>query len=167
MSELNIYQNRNQPTEPLLSCSVEFVTQITENRSGKENRIPKLTEPQFSIEGSDFVLRDDEYNVFVNAFATAEGKNNAFPFKCPLDYYCSSTPEYFDVDSMQQGLLFPIDSLKWQIVKRYYILGVTSYKTITLPVNGTVKVYQDGIQIFPVVNLNNGVVTLASPPTGF
>jgi uncharacterized protein (TIGR02217 family) len=166
MSELKIYQNRPYPTEPMLNVSVEWVTQITENRSGKENRIPKITEPQYTIEGSDFALRDDDYDVFVDAFINAEGKNNAFPFKCPLDYYCAKDIESYDDGSFQRGILFQIDSLNYQIVKQYSVGGVNTYKTITLPVDGTIHVYQDDVEVFPTVNLSTGVVAFASIPTG-
>jgi uncharacterized protein (TIGR02217 family) len=166
MSELNIYQNQPYPTEPMLSVSVEWVTQISENRSGKENRIPKITEPQYSIEGSDFVLKDEDFAVFVQAFINAEGKNNAFPFKCPLDYYCTKDGEFYDSASFQRGILVPIDSLNYQIVKQYRVGAVNAYKTITLPVDGTIHVYAGNTEVFPTVNLSTGIVTFASSPTG-
>ena len=166
MTELNIYQNRANPTEPMLNVSVEWSTQITENREGKENRIPKITEPQYTIEGSDFALRDDDYDVFVNAFLAAEGKNNAFPFKCPLDYYCTANTEVYGA-GFQRGLLVAIDSLNYQIVKQYSVGGVSTYKTILLPVDGTVRVYLNDIEVFPTVNLSTGVVTFLESPTGF
>lgn len=166
MTELNIYQNQPYPTEPMLSVSVEWVTQISENRSGKENRIPKITEPQYSIEGSDFVLKDEDFAVFVQAFINAEGKNNAFPFKCPLDYYCTKDGESYDSASFQRGILVPIDSLNYQIVKQYRVGAVNAYKTITLLVEGTIHVYAGDTEVFPTVNLSTGVVTFTSPPTG-
>jgi len=166
MTELNIYSNRANPTEPMLNVSVEWVTQITENREGKENRIPKITEAQYTIEGSDFALRDDDYDVFVNAFLVAEGKNNAFPFKCPLDYYCTTNGETYDTGCFQRGLLVAIDELNYQIVKQYSVGGVSTYKTILLPVDGTIHIYEDDIEVFPTVNLSTGVVTFTNPPTG-
>lgn len=166
MSELNIYQNRIHPTEPMLNVSVEWVTQISENRSGKENRMVKITEPQYSIEGSDFVLRDEDFEVFAQAFIDAEGKNNAFPFKCPLDYYCTAGGEFYDNNSFQRGILVPIDALNYQIVKQYYVGGVSTYKTITLPVDGTIHVYESGVEVFPIVNLSTGGVTFLSEPSG-
>lgn len=165
MSELNIYQSQPYAMEPMLNVSVEWVTQISENRAGKENRTPKITEPQYSIEGSDFVLRDEDFAVFTQAFINAEGKNNAFPFKCPLDYYVTANGELYN-DVFQQGLLVAIDSLNYQIVKQYSAGGVSTYKTILLPVDGTIHIYEDGIEVFPAVNLSTGVVTFANPPTG-
>jgi uncharacterized protein (TIGR02217 family) len=161
MSELNIYENRTYATEPLLSVSVEWSTQITENRGGKENRIPKITEPRFTIEGSDFVLRDDDYDLFKQFFIDSEGKAGTFPFKCPLDYYCSHEPESLDADSYCQGIVVGIEGGNSRIVKKYTVGSVSSYKTIIKPVEGTVLIY-DGetlIEPTPTIDYETGIIT--------
>lgn len=166
MSELNIYQNQPYPTDPMLNVSVVFDTQISENRSGKENRIPRLSEPQFIIEGSDFALKDQDFAVFAQAFIDASGKGGTFPFKCPLDYYCTAQPINYDVGSGQQGKLYHLGGGDYQIIKQYYNNGASTYKTITLPVDGTVRIYNNNVEVFPSVNLSTGIVSFGGQQTG-
>lgn len=176
MSELKIYNPTprsrlfpNIEREPIVRCTAEWKTIISEaQRKGRENRTAKLSEPRLSVEGDGFILDDDSYATLSQAFIDSSGKFTGFPYKFPLDYYCTATPEYYDTGVYQQGILHPLTTTTFQICKRYSVAGICSYKTLTNIVNGTISIYKDGVLVTSgaTVNLITGVVTFAVAPTG-
>ena len=176
MSELKIYNPTprsrlfpNIEREPIVRCTAEWKTIISEaQRKGRENRTAKLSEPRLSVEGDGFILDDDSYATLSQAFINSSGKFTGFPYKFPLDYYCTATPEYYDTGVYQQGILHPLTTTTFQICKRYSVAGICSYKTLTNIVNGTISIYKDGVLVTSgaTVNLTTGVVTFAVAPTG-
>lgn len=176
MSSLSIFGTKPSPfgsykSEPLLSVNVEWLTQILESpRKGLENRTAKLTEPRFSIEGTDFILTDASYSTLSQAFINNNGQGDGFFFKCPLDYYVKSTREYYDTGVYQQGLLTQVANESpniYQICKKYHVNGVSSYKTILGVKGETLKLYYNGNLLTSgyFVNTETGRVTLDFTPS--
>lgn len=174
MSSLSIFGTKPSPfgsykSEPLLRVNVEWLTQILEApRKGLENRTAKLTEPRFSIEGTDFVLTDESYLTLSQAFIDNNGQGDGFFFKCPLDYYVKAAPEYYDTDVYQLGILHNLTGDTYQICKQYSVAGVSSYKTILGVIPDTLKVYKDGILVTTGYTFDAGLgtVTFGSAQTG-
>jgi uncharacterized protein (TIGR02217 family) len=174
MSSLSIFSQKNSPfgsykSEPLLSVTVEWLTQILEApRKGKENRTAKLTEPRFSLEGSDFILTDESYDTLSQAFIDNDGQGSGFFFKCPLDYYVTATPEVYDTGVYQQGILHNLSGNTYQICKRYSVAGINTYKTILGVIGSTLQVYKDNALVTTGYTLNAelGTVTFGSAQTG-
>ena len=174
MSSLSIFSQKNSlfgsyKPEPLLSVTVEWLTQILEApRKGKENRTAKLTEPRFSLEGSDFILTDESYMALSQAFINNDGQGSGFFFKCPLDYYVKATPEYYDTGVYQQGILHNLTGNTYQICKKYSVAGVNTYKTILGVIGSTLQVYKDNVLVTSGYTLNAelGTVTFSTAQTG-
>lgn len=174
MSSLSIFGTKSSPfgsyeSEPLLRVNVEWLTQILEApRKGKENRTAKLTEPRFSIEGTDFILTDESYLTLSQAFIDNNGQGDGFFFKCPLDYYVKASPEYYDTGVYQLGILHNLTGNTYQICKQYSVAGVSSYKTILGVISDTLKVYKDGVLVATGYTFDAGLgtVTFGSAQTG-
>jgi hypothetical protein len=150
MSELKIYGHEpvetawGSPTsqrEPLLRVTVNWSTRIVEgHRSGLEYRTPLITEPRYEIEGSEFVLTDESYATLSQAFQNTGGRARSFPFKNPIDYYCTADPEALAEDIYQQGFIVPTGDGKGRIVKQFHCHGVNAYKTVLYPIADSLSV---------------------------
>ena len=54
---------------------------------------------------------------------------------------------------------------QWQLVKRYYAGTEFARRPILKPIQGTVKLYLDGVEItYPLINYSTGVISFTVPP---
>jgi uncharacterized protein (TIGR02217 family) len=147
-----------------------FDTLALEDGAGREQRLCKITESLTSINADGMLLNADEFNYLKAFFDARNGKYEGFRFKNELDYTLTQSPEYYSSDTTvyQQGILVQKSGLTYQIMKRYHVNGTNTYKTIKKPVNGTVKVYSNGVELTSgwSVNINTGIVTFSSSPSG-
>lgn len=147
-----------------------FDNLLLEDGAGREQRFCRVTEPLTSISADGMLLSADEFNYLKAFFEARDGKYEGFRFKNELDYTLTQSPEHYSSDTTvyQQGILVQIEGLTYQILKRYHVNGRNTYKTITKPVNGTIKVYSDGTELTSgwSANIDTGVVTFVSAPSG-
>jgi uncharacterized phage protein (TIGR02218 family)/uncharacterized protein (TIGR02217 family) len=153
---------------PEFKATIGFDNIILENGSGVEQRIPKLTEYQLKADLSNIVLTESEANEILNFFKARKGKYEGFRFKFWADYWASHIPEYYDNNVYAQGITKSDTTFtQYQLIKRYTVGNVNSYKTITKPITSTIQVFVDGSQVMGgfSVNSTTGIVVFTIPLT--
>ena len=147
-----------------------FDTLLLEDGGGREQRFCRITEPMVAINADGMILDGDEFTYLKAFFDARDGKYEGFRFKNELDYTLTQSPEFYsdDLTVYQQGILAQISGSTYQILKRYHVNGTNTYKTIRKPVDGTVKVYSDDVELTTgwSVDIDTGIVTFSSTPSG-
>lgn len=135
--------------------TVNFSTEVNTTKNLTEQRI-KLSNYCYNVYEINYRnLTNEELNKIVSFFNIVNGRYLSFRFKDWLDY--KTTNQII-------GTYF--DSNKFQLVKSYFIdsnLDKNYTKVITKPVENTVKIYVNNIQITNfLIDYSTGILTIQS-----
>lgn len=178
------------PTEPIITSTFTFDSQVLKNGAAKEQRYNRLTEWYSTYSLSDVTFTEAELETFINFWQALGGKRDSFRFTNPLENFAQSIFfNYRNLDSHMDyfysyshgaaipvdanGLVEPIDGVtlytRWQLVKVYSLdpFGTVyaNVKTIRKPQLNTVRLWDNEELIAGVdftVDHNTGIVTTTS-----
>lgn len=139
-----------------------FKTEILLTGSGKEQRNAKMWQPLGRWQLGDRMLLDSSIEginkvLYLKNFHVArKGSKQGFRFKDWCDYRGFDQPL-----GTTDGI-----TTQWQLKKIYRVSSEFTFRPILKPVQGTVKLYLDGVEItYPQINYSNGLISFAVPPT--
>lgn len=116
--------------------------------------------------GSGMKSARDLYEL-IAFFEARCGNLYGFRFKDPLDHLSSAYGEVSSATDQQLGVGDGVTTL-FQLSKTYADIGGSSSRNIQKPVNGSVRLALDGVEIFSPefdVNTQTGLVSFNEPPT--
>lgn len=133
----------------------EWSTLVVQMASGMERRNAQWSMPHFKFSADYTILNPREQNEILAGFMAARGQLHCFRFKDWNDFKA----EGMEI-GVGDGASDPLQLLK------HYEFGPTAYsRIITLPVSGTVKVYENGSPKTVTVDYQTGEVTPSTPWT--
>jgi len=151
-----------------------FSTSIIVTDSGAEERIPHWESARRRYDVKWAIKSRDELREVAEFYIRRLGPAYGFRYKDWLDYASTaegrvSDDEGIAVTAFDQLLRTGDGSLtQFQLVKRYQDLLVDRVRTITKPVQGTVRVGIDGVEQTSgwSVNTTTGIITFTTAPGG-
>lgn len=139
-----------------------FQTDIIETGAGIEQRNGNVWQPLGRWQLGDRMLLDsdvegiEEVKYLREFHAARSGSKQGFRFKDWCDYKVTN-----QVLGTTDGIV-----TQWQLKKQYTAGTDITYRPILKPVEGTVRLYLDGVEInYALINYNNGLVSFAVPPS--
>ncbi len=134
-----------------------YSTDIVITRSGHEQRNSNWAEARARYDVAHGVKSQAQLDTLIAFFRARKGRADGFRFKDWTDF--SATSQVIGTgDDMQS---------QFQLVKTYENGSVIESRTISKPVDGTVKIYLDGVLVDEAnysVNVLNGLVTFVAAP---
>ncbi|MFW0776987.1 MAG: DUF2460 domain-containing protein [Rickettsiales bacterium] len=134
-----------------------YSTDIVITRSGHEQRNSNWAEARARYDVAHGVKSQAQLDTLIAFFRARKGRADGFRFKDWTDF--SATAQVIGTgDDMQS---------QFQLVKTYENGSVIESRTISKPVDGTVKIYLDGVLVDEAnysVNILNGLITFVAAP---
>lgn len=134
----------------------EFNTRVVQLRSGAESRNANWSMPLGRYGVLFQALQPDDHAKVRAAFMTSMGRLIGFRFKDWTDY---------QVSGQQIGVATGA-SQTLQLYKEYQFGPLTLTRTITKPVQGTVSVFADGVEIASTLDSTTGLVSFTAMAAG-
>lgn len=137
-----------------------FKTEILLTGSGKEQRNATMWQPKGRWQLGDRMLLDSNIEginevLYLQDFHTArQGSKQGFRFRDWCDYRAIDQPI-----GTTDGI-----TTQWQLKKIYQVGSEFTFRPILKPVLGSVKLYLDGVEVYPSINYSNGLISFAVPP---
>ena len=155
------------PIIPQISFTINYSTYVLREKSGNETRIARRYFPSYEIDLGDMVLSESELVSLKTFFEARKGTYEGFRFKMLLDYQATETLNILGTNITNQGVLLG-SGTDYQLMKKYTVGTVNSYRTITKPRAGTISIFEDGLQLSSgfSLDLNSGKVTFDTAPSG-
>jgi uncharacterized protein (TIGR02217 family) len=150
------------------SCGPVYNTSVIEMSSGREKRNQNWLYPRSEYDVAYGVKRRTQLEELIALFHVVRGRAHSFRYWDPLDYKScsvSATPAMGDV-IVGTGDGTTTD---FQLVKSYTVTGVSGQtfsqiRKITKPVPGTVYVGIDGVEAFPDIVYDTGIISFSTAP---
>lgn len=138
----------------------KFSTSIVTTNSGIEQRQSVWLYPLAEGHVGDQVMREADWEVFLNFFMTVGGQAIGFRWKDWLDYK-DNGQGIFGLDGLGNG------GKSYQAFKRYAIGGKSRLRKIRKPVVGTMKVFKNGVDVTAstAIDYTTGIITLQANAT--
>lgn len=143
-------------------------TVVLDSPSGYQQMVQNWDEPKLVYEFDSEIWDESRVNQLISFFNVVGGMANSFRFRDWSDYYVgmiagSSGPTYTTPQQIGVG---NSSTTAFQLFKRYATGAYSRDRKITKPINGTVKIYKDGVEQTSGVSVNHstGVVTFTSAP---
>ena len=141
----------------------EWATDIVVTDSGYESRNARWSMPVRKWDVARAVMTREEYEEILTFFmAVGHGRANGFRFRDRSDYRARAEEESnYPVIGTGDGV-----TTEFQLKKIYQYGGVSLVRDIAKPVDGTVKIYLDGMRQIAdwEVDTTTGIVSFVSPP---
>jgi uncharacterized protein (TIGR02217 family) len=133
-----------------------FLTAITATQSGREQRVAQWQRSRGEWNVSTGIRSRADVAAFLAFFYARRGRAHGFRFRDWTDF--RAVGQLLGVGD-GEGKTF-------QLVRRYDSGGVVHERGITRPVEGTVTVYRDGVEMTNGVSIDHatGLVTFSTPP---
>lgn len=129
-----------------------YQTDVVSLASGYEQRNSRWNNSRRRYDVG-YVRSQQEIDALTAFFHACKGRANTFRFKDWADYACDEV----------QGVMTPLaeDGTTWQLVKTYDSFNNLTFRDITLPVSGTIDVYEDDVLLTSgyEIDYDTGVIT--------
>jgi uncharacterized protein (TIGR02217 family) len=132
----------------------EFSTDIFTSSSGFEQRNINWVAVRNRYNLAPSIKSQQQLQQLTSFFRLCRGKAIGFRFKDWLDYKIEN----------QQIAISDGEVYDFQLIKSYVFADHLEVRSILKPVAGTVKIYIDGKEIFPKIEVHSGLVKFKSPP---
>ena len=146
----------NFPKQPITTCRFRFLTDITENSIGEEQRRPNWLEYHSRLELDAIVYEnciEDKLEEFKRFYIEdCRGGLNYFLYKNPLDYLATRKRQYFN-DKTYSEAVVSFDSIDTnrdlvvQLNKRYTFNTTSGFKTTYYIDADTLRVWVDNTEL--------------------
>lgn len=152
-----------------------YMTVVHQSDSGHEVRIPRWSYARRSWNVGLESWDESRLKSFLNFFHARQGRAYGFRFKDWSDYYAGMTltpGTGLTYNSAATSELIGIgdgSDATWQLTKSYASGGYTTVRNVTRPINGTVKIYVNGVlkteTTHYTINYSTGLVTFTGGNT--
>lgn len=148
-----------------------FNTTIFTTAAGFEQRNINWAQPRlgadigYGLQFKDRTQAKNSYGDIIDFFYARQGSAHSFRFKDWSDFEIGDT-----TDATTRQLIGVGDTVEtqFQIIKKYTSGSITFDRTITKIVAGTLRVWENGVEVFSPgswsVNLLTGIITFVSAP---
>lgn len=158
----------------------EFSTDVVTVTSGAEQRNSNWLDSRGKWQCAQDLYNKHETDSLIAFFRNRKGRAGSFRFKDWSDWNCVNVATTVGgvTTLTYQGFasalpLAPVPSsgivpaiLGIQMTKAYTVGTQTVYRTISKPVQGTIRVYQGGVLITPTIDYTKGIILGLTSPTG-
>ena len=133
-----------------------FLTAITATQSGREQRVSQWSRSRGAWDVATGIRSRADVAEFLAFFYARRGRAHGFRFKDWTDFRAAG----------QRLGVGDGERTAFQLVRRYDSGGVVHERRITRPVDGTVVLYRDGVEVASGVSIDHatGLVTFSSAP---
>jgi uncharacterized protein (TIGR02217 family) len=143
--------------------ATEFSTQIVSSPSGHEQRASEWAEARMRYDAGPGIRSEDDVRLLADFFRARRGAARAFRFRDPFD---GSSAADGGLPAAGDQMLGIDDGVRRQfaLVKRYGAGDAEQVRRVALPVEGSVRVSVDGLEIAAFLVTDEGEVLLDAAP---
>jgi uncharacterized protein (TIGR02217 family) len=144
-----------------------YKTKIVESPSGFEYRNQNWSKARHKYNAATGIQKADDLDALVAFFHLAAGRANSFGFKDWADYKTCATSQQVQNDDQVLVASATGGEQQIQLFKTYTVGAISSNRDIILPVNGTVLIALNTVQLTETtdysINYTTGLLSLVVP----